>query len=64
MFNALPRSALCQWKEKIASCRDARLESEDQAWQRLAEWYGEWVRYNHCVVQSCARQRFIPTARR
>ena len=50
MLNALPRTALCQWKEQIASCRDERLESEDQAWQRMAEWYGDWVRHNDYVA--------------
>lgn len=49
MLNTLPHTALCRWKEQIALCRAARLESEDQAWQRVAKWYGDWVRHNDYV---------------
>lgn len=41
--------ALRQWQEQIAACREARLESEDEAWQRAAEWYEDWVRHNDYV---------------
>jgi SAM-dependent methyltransferase len=38
--------ALREWQEQVAACREARLESEDEAWQREAEWYQDWVRHN------------------
>lgn len=34
---------------QVAACREARLESEDEAWQRAAEWYQDCVRHNDYV---------------
>lgn len=34
-----PGEALLRWQGQITACREARLESEDEAWRRAAEWY-------------------------
>lgn len=60
-----PGMALLQWQAQIAACRQARLESEDEAWQRAAEWYQDWVRHNDYVDQVLPRLLTVlgPTAR-
>lgn len=60
-----PGMALRQWQAQIAACRQARLESEDEAWQRAAEWYQDWVRHNDYVdlVLPHLLAALAPTAR-
>jgi SAM-dependent methyltransferase len=42
-------NALFNWQEQVIACRNARLETEEQAWQRSAAWYENWVRHNDYV---------------
>ncbi len=49
MTNQAPTTALQRWQEQVAACRAARWESEDEAWQRAAEWYQDWVQHNDYV---------------
>ena len=42
-------SALLRWQAQVAAYREGQLESEDEAWQRAAEWYQDWVRHNDYV---------------
>ncbi len=42
-------TALQAWQEQVIACRNARLETEDQSWQRAAAWYEDWVRHNDYV---------------
>lgn len=60
-----PGGALLRWQAQIVACREARLESEDQAWQRAAEWYQNWVRHNDYVDLVLPRLLAVvgPTAR-
>lgn len=60
-----PGGALLRWQAQIVACREARLESEDQAWQRAAEWYQDWVRHNDYVDLVLPRLLAVvgPTAR-
>jgi hypothetical protein len=44
-----PEDALLRWKAQVVACREARGESEDEAWQRAAELYQDWVRHNDYV---------------
>ena len=47
--------ALQEWQAQIAACREARLESDDEAWERAAEWFDDWVRHNDYVEQVLPR---------
>lgn len=42
-------SWLREWQAQVVACREARLESEDEAWERAAEWFEDWVRHNDYV---------------
>ncbi len=42
-------NALAEWQEQVSACRSACWETEDQAWQRAAAWYEDWVRHNDYV---------------
>lgn len=42
-------AALRRWQAQVVACRRARGESEDESWQRAAEWYQDWVRNNDYV---------------
>jgi hypothetical protein len=44
-----PEDALPRWKAQVVACREAQRESEDEAWQRAAEWYQDSVRHNDYV---------------
>jgi hypothetical protein len=44
----LENTALQAWQEQVTVCCNARLETEDQSWQRAA-WYEDWVRHNDYV---------------
>lgn len=57
--------ALQEWQAQVVACRDARLESADQAWERAAEWFDDWVRHNDYVDQVLPRLLEVldPTAR-
>jgi len=48
-------AALRAWQEQVAACRNARLETEDQSWQRAAGWYEDWVRHNDYVQLTLPR---------
>lgn len=48
-------AALRAWQEQITACRDARLETEDQSWQRAAGWYEDWARHNDYVQLTLPR---------
>ncbi|MBM4431579.1 MAG: hypothetical protein FJ026_14725, partial [Chloroflexi bacterium] len=55
MTSPEPGAAFRQWQAQILACREARLESEAEAWQRAAEWYQDWVRHNDYVEQVLPR---------
>lgn len=42
-------SAEQEWQEWIRNCRQERAETEEQVWQRLADWYINWARHNDYV---------------
>jgi len=42
-------TALEKWQAQVRACRSERSESEEQVWQRLAQWYGDWARHNDYV---------------
>jgi ubiquinone/menaquinone biosynthesis C-methylase UbiE len=48
-------TALEQWPARVRLCRREQPETEDQAWQRLAEWYDEWTRHNDYVARVLPR---------
>ncbi len=48
-------TALQTWQEQIMACRNARLETEDQSWQRAAAWYEDWVWHNDYVQLTLPR---------
>ncbi len=41
--------ALRRWQEQVIACREARWEKEEEAWQRAAGWYQDWVQHNDYV---------------
>ncbi|MGY4707349.1 class I SAM-dependent methyltransferase [Candidatus Bipolaricaulota sp. J31] len=41
--------ALREWQAYVRTWREARGETDDRAWQRLAGWYDSWVRNNDYV---------------
>jgi len=44
-------TALERWQAQVrVSCEDRR-ESEEQTWQRLAQWYDDWARHNDYVAR-------------
>ncbi len=57
--------ALQEWQAQVIACREARLESADQAWGRAAEWFDDWVRTNDYVDQVLPRLLEVldPTSR-
>jgi SAM-dependent methyltransferase len=57
--------ALHRWQRQVATCRRERRETEDDTWQRVAEWYDDWVRHNDYVelVLPHLLQRVGATAR-
>lgn len=57
----IPRTALRQWQDQVAACRAGRLDTEDEAWQRMAEWFPDWVRYNDYV--HLVTNRVLPAIR-
>ncbi len=65
MASLKPGGALLRWQEQVVACRQARLESEDEAWQCAAEWYQDWVRHNDYVDLVLPRLLAVlgPTAR-
>ncbi len=48
-------SALEEWKQRVADCRNARQRPDEEMWQRLARWYDEWVAHNDYVDVILAR---------
>lgn len=48
-------TALEKWQAQVRACRADRPESEEQTWQRLAQWYDEWARHNDYVTRVLPR---------
>jgi len=43
-------TALEKWQAQVRACRNDRPEGEEHVWQRLAQWYDDWARYNDYVA--------------
>lgn len=48
-------TALENWQAQVRACRSERPESEEQVWQRLAQWYDSWARHNDYVTRVLPR---------
>lgn len=44
-------TALERWQAQVRACRADRPESEEQVWQRLAQWFDDWARHNDYVAR-------------
>jgi SAM-dependent methyltransferase len=49
MRSSRTKAALRRWKKRIALYRATRPEGDEKAWERIAEWYPDWTRYNDYV---------------